>query len=1028
MQYRHGEIEAKWQKYWEENQTFRAENNSSKPKYYVLDMFPYPSGAGLHVGHPLGYIASDILSRYKRLKGFNVLHPMGYDSFGLPAEQYAIQTGQHPALTTEVNIKGGKDKQGNTIEGYEKQMKKIGLSFDWAREFRTSDPNYYKWTQWIFMQLFDAWYDNEEDKARTIDELVEIFEKEGNGKVNAACDEDTPEFSAEEWNSFSEKKQQEILLKYRLTYLAEAEVNWCPGLGTVLANDEVVNGLSERGGFPVIRKKMTQWMMRITAYAERLLNDLEKLDWPGPIKDAQTYWIGKSHGASVHFKVKGHDDTISVFTTRPDTLYGVSYLALAPEHPLVEKIVTEDRKEEVMYYVDQASRRSERERMADVDKITGIFTGAEAIHPLTGKEIPIWVGDYVLSSYGTGALMAVPAGDDRDYRFARFFDLPIINIFKDVDVSVEPFMDKGGFELMNSGIIDGMDYEEATKTIISELEKNGIGEGMINYRLRDAVFSRQRYWGEPVPAYFKDGVPYMLPESALPLILPEVDEYLPTETGEPPLGRAKNWAWDTEQEKVVSNELIDHENVFPLELNTMPGWAGSSWYFLRYMSPHCPDRFASKESLEYWKDVDLYMGGSEHATGHLLYSRFWQKFLFDLGLVPEDEYAKKLINQGMIQGMSAFVNRLHISENRRRETEDGEGSETGKPIFISKKWADRYLEIASQCKPNNRVILYDTTIFYPKEIAEILTDEDRSFFEQVQKMIYSDRPAEERKGRGRVMEPVKIHADISLLKEGDELDTAAFKNWREENAEAEFILEDEKFITEREVEKMSKSKYNVVNPDQICEEYGADTLRLYEMFLGPIEQSKPWNTQGLSGVYSFLKKLWKLYHSGENESFYLSDEEPGKAEMKVLHQMIQKVDEDIQEFSFNTSVSHFMIAVNELTKLGCHKRQILEPLAVLLSPYAPHISEELWEKAGHKESISFTEFPEFDAKWLVEDSKEYPVSFNGKTRFTLELPMDYSKEKIEEEVMKHEKTQFYLQGKTPKKVIVVPGRIINIVF
>lgn len=950
MQYHHREIEAKWQKYWEENQTFRAENHSDKPKCYVLDMFPYPSGAGLHVGHPLGYIASDIYSRYKRLKGFNVLHPMGYDSFGLPAEQYAIQTGQHPAVTTEVNINGGVDKQGNRIEGYEKQLKKLGLSYDWSREFRTSDPNYYKWTQWIFIQLFNSYYDKDADKAVEIDELIKKFENNGNIGVNAACDDDTTEFEAEEWKQFSEKEKQQILLQYRLTYLAEAEVNWCPGLGTVLANDEVVNGVSERGGFPVIRKKMTQWMMRITAYADRLLNDLEKIDWPEPIKDAQTYWIGKSKGASVHFELKDDSEKkIEVFTTRPDTLFGVSYLCLAPEHPLVMEIVTDDKKESVLKYIEQTSKRSERERMADVNKITGEFTGAYALHPLTKKEIPIWIGDYVLSGYGTGAVMAVPAGDERDFKFASHFNLPIPNIFKGKDAEL-PYVEKGDFKLINSADINGLNYKEATEKIIKILDEKGIGKGKVNFRLRDAVFSRQRYWGEPVPAYYKEGVPYMLDDKHLPLLLPEVDEYLPTEAGDPPLGRAKDWAWDTKSGKVVSNELIDHQAVFPLELNTMPGWAGSSWYFLRYMDAENKNEFVSKEALDYWKDVDLYLGGSEHATGHLLYSRFWQKFLFDKNLVLTDEYAKKLINQGMILGMSAFVYRV-MNTNQ----------------FVSKNLKDDY-------------------------------------------------------------ETVPIHADVNLLKDGgDELDIEKFKAWREEYADAEFILENGKYICGREVEKMSKSKYNVVNPDDICKRYGADTLRMYEMFLGPLEQSKPWNTQGLSGVYSFLKKFWKLYHNGENEEFFLSDEQPSKAEMKILHQAIKKVDEDVNHFSFNTSVSNFMIAVNELTKLSCNKREVLEPLAVLISPYAPHIAEEIWRKAGHDQSISFAEFPVFDAKCLVEDAKEYPVSFNGKMRFKLELPINLTKEQIHQAVMADPRTQKQLDGKTPKNVIIVPGKVINIV-
>lgn len=1010
MHYLHKEIESKWQKFWAENQTFKAENHSDKPKYYVLDMFPYPSGAGLHVGHPLGYIASDIFSRYKRLKGFNVLHPMGYDSFGLPAEQYAIQTGQHPAITTKVNIEGGVDKQGNKIVGYENQLKKIGLSFDWSREVRTSDPEYYKWTQWIFIQLFNSYYDLNSNKSESIENLIKQFQSEGNSNTNAVCDEDTPQFTAEEWNNFTEKQQQEILLKYRLTYLAEAEVNWCPALGTVLANDEVVNGVSERGGHSVIRKKMTQWMMRITAFAERLLNDLETIDWPQPIKDAQTYWIGKSKGASIFFPLKTQNSelktSIEVFTTRPDTIFGVSYVTLAPEHPLVPKIVTDDRKEAVFNYIEQTSKRSERERMADVNKITGEFTGAYAIHPISGKEVPIWIGDYVLSSYGTGAVMAVPAGDERDYKFAKHFNLQIQNIFKDKDISDAAFTEKEGFELENSDILNGLGYQEATDKIIALLEEKGIGKGKINYRLRDAVFSRQRYWGEPVPAYYKNDVPYMLEEKHLPLVLPEVDEYLPTETGEPPLGRAKDWAWDTVNEKIVSVDQINDETIFPLELNTMPGWAGSSWYFLRYMDAHNANEFASQDALNYWQEVDLYMGGSEHATGHLLYARFWQKFLFDKGLVPTPEFAKKLINQGMILGVSAFAYRIGFLS----------GDATGKDDKLNEKLKKLPQIFVSfdRLKSSGYTTGFIGDIKLKNEIYDLIKKYNSGFEEEFIKYL--------------IPIPTPIHVDVSLLKDGgDELDIEKFKAWREDFANAEFILEDGKYITGREVEKMSKSKYNVLNPDDICEQYGADTLRLYEMFLGPIEQAKPWNTQGLSGVYSFLKKLWRLYHNGENESFFVSDEVATKEEMKVLHQVIKKVDEDVNNFSFNTSVSNFMIAVNELTKLNCNKRQVLEPLIVLISPYAPHIAEELWEKLGHTESISYAQFPVFDAKWLVEDSKEYPVSFNGKMRFKLELPMDLTKEQIQEIVMADERTIKQLDGRTPKNVIIVPGKIINIV-
>jgi len=950
MQYNPNEIEPKWQKFWIEDKTFKAENQSEKPKFYVLDMFPYPSGAGLHVGHPLGYIASDIYSRYKKLKGFNVLHPMGYDSFGLPAEQYAIQTGQHPAITTTTNIEGGVDKQGNVIAGYENQMKKIGLGYDWDREIRTSEPEYYKWTQWIFNQLFDSYYDNSTDKAESISKLVETFKTEGNASVNAVADDDIEIFTADQWNAYSEKEQQTILLKYRLTFLAEAEVNWCPDLGTVLANDEVINGLSERGGFPVVRKKMTQWMMRITAYADRLLTGLDKLDWPDPIKESQKNWIGKSQGASIFFDVVGNDDKIEVFTTRPDTVFGVSYVTLAPEHPLVSQITTAENKAKVDAYVDYTSKRSERDRLADAKNITGEFTGAYAIHPFTGKQLPIWIGDYVLASYGTGAVMAVPAGDERDFAFANHFDLPIINIFKGKDISEAAFTEKGGFELQDSDFLNGLDYKQAVAKAIEALEEKSFGQGKTNFRLREAVFSRQRYWGEPVPVYFKDGMPYTIPTEALPIILPEVDEYLPTSEGEPPLGRATKWAFDTTTNQVVDNTLINNETIFPIELNTMPGWAGSSWYWLRYMDAKNDNDFVSKEAVDYWQNVDLYMGGSEHATGHLLYSRFWQKFLFDKGLVPTDEYAKKLINQGMILGMTAYAYRIN-----------------GTNTFVSKSLKDQH----------------ETT-------------------------------------------PIRI--DVKLLKDGgDELDTEKFKTWREDFANAEFILEDGKYITGREVEKMSKSYYNVLNPDDICNQYGADSLRLYEMFLGPVEQSKPWNTQGLSGVYSFLKKFWRLYHSGTEETFFVSEDEPTKEEMKVLHQTIKKVDEDVNNFSFNTSVSTFMIAANELGKLKTTKRAILEPLAIIISPYAPHIAEELWSKLGHETSIAHADFPVFEEKWLIADAKEYPVSFNGKMKFLLELPLSLSKEEIQEIVMNDERTIKQLGDRTPKNIIIVPGKIINIV-
>ena len=937
MIYNFNEIEAKWQKYWAENQTFQADNSSTQPKYYVLDMFPYPSGAGLHVGHPLGYIASDIYARYKRHKGFNVLHPQGYDSFGLPAEQYAIQTGQHPAVTTEANIKT-----------YRRQLDQMGFSFDWSREVRTSSPAYYKWTQWIFIQLFNSWYNKSSNKAESIDTLVKLFSEHGNAKVNAECDDAVEQFTAKEWISYSSEQQQQILLQYRLTYLAETEVNWCPELGTVLANDEIVNGISERGGYPVIRKKMTQWSMRISAYAERLLQGLSTIDWTDALKESQRNWIGKSVGASVVFSLKNHNATIEVFTTRPDTIYGVSFMTLAPEHELVNQITTPNQKSAVDAYVLATAKRSERDRMADVKTISGVFTGAYAEHPLTKEAIPVWIGDYVLAGYGTGAVMSVPCGDQRDYDFAKHFNIPIPNIFEGVDISKEAYTDKANTIIANSAFLSGLSYKEASKQAIEALEAKGYGLGKTNYRLRDAVFSRQRYWGEPFPVYYINGLPQMIAEKHLPIRLPEIEKYLPTEEGEPPLGRAEVWAWDTSLNTVVENSKIDHQTVFPLELNTMPGWAGSSWYFNRYMDAHNPNEFASAEALNYWKEVDLYIGGSEHATGHLLYARFWQKFLFDLDIVPVDEFAKKLINQGMILGTSAFVGRV-------------EGTHT----FMS---------------------------------ADKITDEKIQW----------------------------IHADVSFVNASDELDIEAFKTWREEFKSAEFITEnDGLFKVKKEVEKMSKSKYNVVNPDAICEKYGADALRLYEMFLGPLEQYKPWNTSGITGVHNFLKKLWKLYVG--QEGLKVTAIEPSKDQLKTLHKTIKKVTEDIENFSFNTSVSTFMIAVNELTTQGCTSRAVLEPLLVLIAPYAPHIAEELWSQLGHDESISKTKFPEFEASHLIESVKAYPISFNGKMRFTIELSLDLSKDEIEAAVMADEKTQAQLEGRTPKKVIVVPGKIVNIV-
>jgi len=959
MIYNFNDIEKKWQDYWAKNETFKASNSSDKPKYYVLDMFPYPSGAGLHVGHPLGYIASDIYARYKRHKGFNVLHPQGYDSFGLPAEQYAIQTGQHPAITTEANIKT-----------YRRQLDQIGFSFDWSREVRTSNPEYYKWTQWIFIQLFESWYNNDSNKAEHIDTLVEKFAAEGNATVNAACDDDIATFTAEDWNNYSSEQQQDILLKYRLTYLAETEVNWCPELGTVLANDEIVNGVSERGGHPVVRKKMTQWSMRISAYAERLLQGLDTIDWTDALKDIQKNWIGKSVGASVTFNVNGHDDVIDVFTTRPDTIFGVSFMTLAPEHELVSKITTPEQKEAVEAYIEKTAKRSERDRMADVKTISGVFTGAYAEHPFSKAPIPIWIGDYVLASYGTGAVMAVPCGDQRDYDFAKHFDIAIPNIFEGVDISEEAFASKDHVKIANSDFLNGMNYKKASKRAIYELEQLGQGEGKTNYRLRDAVFSRQRYWGEPFPVYYVNGMPQMIDKAHLPIVLPEVEKYLPTEEGEPPLGRADVWAWDTESNTVVSNDKINNTTIHPLELNTMPGWAGSSWYFFRYMeeAANRDGVFASEDALKYWENVDLYIGGSEHATGHLLYSRFWVKLLKDRGFVNVEEPFKKLINQGMILGTSAFIYRV----NERRD------------VYLSKDLVDSFLNS-------------ETNEEATKKILNVTGSETPTFS--------------------------KIHVDVSFVNSSDELDISKFRNWRPEFKHAKFI--EDKIIVLREVEKMSKSKYNVVNPDSICADYGADSLRLYEMFLGPLEQYKPWNTAGITGVHNFLKKLWKLYV--DDNGLKVNDAEPTKDNLKTLHKTIKKVQEDIENFSFNTSVSTFMIAVNELSAQKCTSKSILEPLLVLISPYAPHIAEELWSQLGNSTSISTAAFPEFEASHLVESSKKYPISFNGKMRFTLELPMDMSKDDIEKTVMAHEKTIAQLDGRTPKKVIVVPGKIVNIV-
>ena len=925
MEYNFRSIEKKWRKRWAEEKPFKVDANSEKPKYYVLDMFPYPSGAGLHVGHPLGYIASDIYSRYKRLKGFNVLHPMGYDAFGLPAEQYAIQTGQHPAITTEKNI-----------SRYREQLDKIGFSFDWDREVRTCEPNYYKWTQWIFKQIFNAWYCKNEDKAKPIETLVQHFESEGNANVKAECDE-VEIFTSEEWNAKSTIEKEQILLAYRLAYRSETMVNWCPELGTVLANDEIKDGLSERGGHPVEQKKMMQWSMRITAYAQRLIDGLESLDWTDAIKEQQRNWIGRSEGASVRFEVESEvlaaDEKleIEVFTTRPDTIFGVSYMTLAPEHEYVSRITTDEFKVAVKQYVDQTKKRSERDRMSDVKTVSGQFTGAYVKNPFTGAKVPVWIGDYVLASYGTGAVMAVPAHDSRDFAFAKKFDLPLIQVISGGNFPEESHEGKVG-TMMNSDFLNGLDVKEATAVIIAKIEEKEIGFGKIQYRLRDAIFSRQRYWGEPFPIYFEDGIPKTMDDKNLPLTLPAVEKYLPTEDGEPPLARAENWKTD---------------EGYILDTNTMPGWAGSSWYFLRYMDANNDGEFVSKEAQSYWKNVDLYIGGSEHATGHLLYSRFWMKFLYDMGLVSEQEPFKKMINQGMILGRSNFAYRVKDTNT-----------------FVSYGLKDHH-------------------------------------------------------------ETTAIHVDVNLV-ENDVLDVEAFKAWRPDFTNAEFILEDGAYKCGAEVEKMSKSKYNVVSPDLIVEKYGADTLRMYEMFLGPLEQFKPWNTNGISGVNNFLRKLWRLFHDAE-ENFAVTDTEATKEELKTLHKTIKKVGEDIEAFSFNTSVSTFMVCVNELTAQQCNKRSILEPLVVLISAYAPHIAEELWEQLGHNDGVTYQDFPTFDASHLVESSHMYPVSFNGKMRFKVEYALDMDRAEIEKQILAHEKSIHYLEGKAPKKVIIVPKKIINIV-
>nr|WP_314838279.1 class I tRNA ligase family protein [uncultured Flavobacterium sp.] len=1055
MKYNPNEIDAKWQKYWQENQTFKAENNADKPKYYVLDMFPYPSGAGLHVGHPLGYIASDVFARYKRHQGFNVLHPMGYDSFGLPAEQYAIQTGQRPEDTTRVNIDGGVDKEGNQIAGYRKQLDKIGFSFDWSREVRTSNPDYYKHTQWIFIQLFNSWYNKNSDKAEDISTLIALFEKEGNATVNAVCDENIDLFSAEEWNAFAKDTQEKILLQYRLTYLAETEVNWCPGLGTVLANDEIVNGVSERGGFTVVRKKMTQWSMRISAYAERLLQGLNDIDWSESIKESQRNWIGKSVGAMVSFKVESQKSKveseqqyIDVFTTRPDTIFGVTFMTLAPEHPLVQEITTAEQKAEVEAYIEKTSKRSERERMADVKTISGVFTGAFAEHPFTKEPIPVWIGDYVLAGYGTGAVMAVPCGDERDYAFANFFKgqngMPAIKNIFDQDISEAAFGAKEGFQLVDSDFLNGLDYKKGTQKVIEELEKINQGKGKINYRLRDAVFSRQRYWGEPFPVYYVNGLPQMIDAQHLPIILPEVEKYLPTEDGLPPLGNAAVWAWDSVNNKVVETSLVDNTIIFPLELNTMPGWAGSSYYWMRYMDAHNETEFASQEALAYWESVDLYIGGSEHATGHLLYSRFWNKFLKDKGFAPTEEPFKKLINQGMILGTSAFVSKIGFKVSafkKPKELLEGEkrtlADQVSTQLAVGDEDFEEFNKIVERVEIINDTYLSTDVVEYFNVTSQ--NENDKDFMEMHHRLLHHflDDVYKELSEKGFDKEydvklsPLngvrfyRLHVPVSFVNGNDELDFESLKKSDFQYKDASFLMKDEKFFVSREVEKMSKSKYNVVTPDAICEEYGADTLRLYEMFLGPLEQAKPWNTAGISGVFGFLKKLWRLYF--DENGLIVTNDAPTKDNLKSLHKTIKKVAEDIEGFSFNTSVSQFMICVNELSAQNCHSRAILEPLAIVISPYAPHIAEELWSLLGHEGSIAAVPFPVFDPKHLVESEKEYPVSFNGKMRFTLVLPLDLTAAQIEEIVMKDERTIKQLDGKTPNKVIIVPGKIINLV-
>lgn len=919
-EYNHKTLEPKWQQYWEVNNTYKTGIDWQKPKYYVLDMFPYPSGAGLHVGHPLGYIATDIVSRYMRIKGYNVLHPMGFDAFGLPAEQYAIQTGQHPAITTEQNI-----------TRYKEQLKNIGFSFDWDREVRTSDPGYYKWTQWIFMQLFKSWYNRDTQRAEPIETLINIFEKEGNTRVNAVCDDDSPAFTAAEWNALSVNEKAKTLLNYRLTYPAEAIVNWCPALGTVLANDEVKDGFSERGGYPVERKKMKQWMMRITAYADRLLKNLDQLDWSSPMKEMQSNWIGKSFGCELDFKLSDKDLTLTVFTTRPDTIFGVTYVVIAPEHELVAELTTADQKTAVDSYIQASVNRSERERMSDVKTVSGVFTGSFVINPFNNQKVPLWVADYVLAGYGTGVVMAVPSSDDRDYRFAKHYQLPIIPVIEGTDKMADPTEKKHG-KMINSGFINGMESTDAIQAVIADAEKRKAGRARINYKMRNAVFSRQRYWGEPVPVYYKGEIPHLIEETDLPLELPKVDEYKPTEHGEPPLGRAKDWKYKGE---------------YPYELTTMPGWAGSSWYFLRYMDAKNDKELVGEDAVKYWNQVDLYIGGTEHATGHLLYSRFWNLFLYDKGFIFHEEPFKKLVNQGMIQGRSSIAYKMKE-----------------KNTFVSYGLKDQY-------------------------------------------------------------DVIELHIDVNIVR-NDILDIEAFKKWMPDYKDAEFILEDGKYHCGFAIEKMSKRWYNVVNPDDVIRDYGADTLRMYEMFLGPVEDSKPWNTKGIDGVYKFLRRFWNLFHD-KSGKFILSDEQPSRAELKALHKTIKKVQEDIETLSFNTSISEFMICVNQLSALKCNKRAVLEDLTIVLSPFAPHIAEELWSLLGHQESVVKASYPVFRVEYVQEDVFEYPVMVNGKLRAKILFPVDATNQTIEEGVLANDQIKKWTQDKAPKKIVIVPQKIVNLV-